>query len=216
MRKILRALCALALLAATPAGAEVRIVDGDTLEIDGTVYRLHGIDAPEAGQRCTRADGRPWDCGKAAAERLRALTRGRPARCIPRAADAYGRVIARCLAGGRDLAETMVAEGLAWAFRRYAQDYLPAEARARAARRGIWQGAAQPAWEFRRARWEQARSTAPAGCPIKGNISRNGRIYHPPWSPWYDRTRVSPENGERWFCDEGEARAAGFRPPRLN
>ena len=56
---------------------------------------------------------------------------------------------------------------------------------------------------------------APAtGCLIKGNISKNGRIYHVPGSEWYDETRVDESKGERWFCTEDEARAAGWRAPR--
>lgn len=49
------------------------------------------------------------------------------------------------------------------------------------------------------------------GCLIKGNISRNDRIYHVPGSPSYDRTMIDVSQGERWFCSEAEARAAGWR-----
>jgi len=69
-------------------------------------------------------------------------------------------------------------------------------------------------WEFRAKRWEVAVQVAPEGCPIKGNIGRNGKVYHPPWSPWYKRTSISTKNGERWFCSEKEAIEAGWRPPR--
>jgi endonuclease YncB( thermonuclease family) len=56
---------------------------------------------------------------------------------------------------------------------------------------------------------------APAtGCLIKGNISKNGRIYHVPGSEWYDETRIDESKGERWFCNVDEARAAGWRAPR--
>ncbi len=49
-------------------------------------------------------------------------------------------------------------------------------------------------------------------CRIKGNISRDGqRIYHVPGGRWYDRTRIDRYKGERWFCSEEEARAAGWR-----
>ncbi len=49
-------------------------------------------------------------------------------------------------------------------------------------------------------------------CLIKGNISRSGeRIYHVPGGRWYDATRIDPRKGERWFCSEAEARAAGWR-----
>jgi len=52
----------------------------------------------------------------------------------------------------------------------------------------------------------------PADCLIKGNISSSGRIYHLPGSDSYDETRVDESKGERWFCTEAEARAAGWRP----
>jgi hypothetical protein len=50
-------------------------------------------------------------------------------------------------------------------------------------------------------------------CLIKGNISINSRerIYHVPGQEYYQPTIIRPEYGERWFCSEGEARAAGWR-----
>jgi len=50
-------------------------------------------------------------------------------------------------------------------------------------------------------------------CLIKGNISINTgeRIYHVPGQHYYLRTRISFWKGERWFCTEAEARAAGWR-----
>lgn len=55
--------------------------------------------------------------------------------------------------------------------------------------------------------------TAPdPSCNIKGNVnSRGERIYHTPALRDYDRTNVRPEEGDRWFCTEEEAQAAGFR-----
>lgn len=51
------------------------------------------------------------------------------------------------------------------------------------------------------------------GCAIKGNVSINTgeRIYHVPGQRYYAETRISPRHGERWFCSEVEARAAGWR-----
>ncbi len=37
------------------------------------------------------------------------------------------------------------------------------------------------------------------------------RIYHVPGGAYYSRTRISPAKGERWFCTEEEAQAAGWR-----
>ena len=52
-------------------------------------------------------------------------------------------------------------------------------------------------------------------CAIKGNISRDGaRIYHVPGGRYYERTRINRSKGERWFCSEAQARAAGWRRSR--
>jgi hypothetical protein len=54
------------------------------------------------------------------------------------------------------------------------------------------------------------------GCTIKGNISLNTgeRIYHIPGQEHYDETVITPSKGERWFCSESDAQAAGWRRAR--
>lgn len=53
-------------------------------------------------------------------------------------------------------------------------------------------------------------------CNIKGNVSTQGeRIYHVPGQKYYDDTRISASHGERWFCSEEEARAAGWRRSKV-
>ena len=50
------------------------------------------------------------------------------------------------------------------------------------------------------------------GCLIKGNISSSGeRIYHVPGQQNYAATVITESKGERWFCTEAEALAAGWR-----
>ena len=191
----------------------IKIVDGDTLKIGDVSYRINGIDAPEAGQKCLTEHGKPWACGEAAMDHLEGFLNHGALRCDPITKDSYGRTVATCFAGDTDMGKEMVRSGAAWAFVKYSMVYVAVEAEARSAGRGIWKGSAQPAWEYRADRWRVAEQKAPDGCPIKGNISKNGRIYHPPWSPWYNRTKVSPEKGERWFCNEAEAVAAGWRAP---
>jgi hypothetical protein len=52
----------------------------------------------------------------------------------------------------------------------------------------------------------------PGACLIKGNIGRRGvRIYHVPGGVYYSRTKINQRKGERWFCTEADARAAGWR-----
>ena len=56
---------------------------------------------------------------------------------------------------------------------------------------------------------------APDGCIIKGNINSKGdKIYHYPGMSSYGSTKIDESKGERWFCSEEEARAAGWRAPR--
>ena len=189
-----------------------RVLDGDTLVIDGTRVRLEGIDAPESGQQCIRSDGAPWDCGADAARALAALTSGRQVHCQGSERDSYGRLIAVCRMGPLEINAEMVRLGLAWAFVRYSRRLVGAEYEARRRRLGIWEGDNEPAWEYRAKSWSQAQAQAPAGCAIKGNLSRHGRIYHLPGSAHYDAVQINPSHGERWFCSEAEALAAGWRP----
>ena len=53
-------------------------------------------------------------------------------------------------------------------------------------------------------------------CLIKGNISSKGeRIYHAPGCRYYNATVIEPQRGERWFCTEAEAVAAGWRRTKV-
>lgn len=123
--------------------------DGDTLEIHGKKIRLHGIDAPEAGQTCQRADGTAWRCGRDAAFALADHIGSRPVRCETRDMDRYGRFVARCEQNGEDIGAWMVRSGWAVAYRQYSQDYAPEEREARAARRGLWRGHFELPWDWR-------------------------------------------------------------------
>jgi len=191
-----------------------RVIDGDTIEIGSRRIRLHGIDAPETAQRCQLPEG-TWDCGAVAEAYLARLVEGRTVRCVGTSLDQYDRLIAVCATDAEpQLNAKMVADGLAWAFVRYSDDYIEEEAKASTHGLGIWQAKTQPPWEYRERRWATAVQIAPNGCPIKGNINRQGeRIYHTPWSRHYTRTKVNLAAGERWFCSESEALAAGWRPP---
>ena len=190
----------------------VRVVDGDTIVVGGVRIRLEGIDAPETSQTCTTRAGVVWPCGrKATAELAHMIGDGR-VQCEDRGLDKYRRVLAVCSVGDLDVNAEMVRRGYAWAFVRYSRAYAGLEAQARAAGAGIWSGEATPAWDYRAERWQAAEPASPAGCAIKGNVTGKGRIYHLPWSPWYDKVKMDGDRGKRWFCTEAEALAAGWRP----
>lgn len=58
----------------------------------------------------------------------------------------------------------------------------------------------------------QPTLSSSSGCLIKGNINSEGeKIYHMPGMRDYNRTIIDESKGERWFCTEQEAIAAGWR-----
>ena len=134
----------LACLLSLPALAGVRVVDGDTIVLDGTRWRLWGIDAPESKQWCG-----DYPAGVQATAVLEKLMRGRTIACEDRGGDRYGRRIGLCRADGDDLGAAMVRLGQAWAFVHYSRDYIAQEAKARAERLGVHGHACQPAWQWR-------------------------------------------------------------------
>jgi hypothetical protein len=115
---------------------------------------------------------------------------------------------------------------LAVAYRRYSEDFVADEAAARATKRDIWRSTFIVPWEWRTQRRAGGSATVAgplqspspssenhrSGCDIKGNInSKSERIYHVPGGRAYASTVIDPTRGERWFCTEAEAQAAGWR-----
>ena len=221
----------------------IHVVDGDTFKIDGTTVRLHAIDAPETDQMCGDANSPAWACGDWVREKTRDLFEGRIARCTQTDTDRYGRAVAKCSVDGHDVGERLVSDGLAFAYRQYGMDYDLTEKGAAVNGRGLHATGVMSPAAFRSAQRAQARPVTartdtgaktvtvnrgrPAksrwlpnvlnpNCKIKGNISlsKGERIYHVPGQKYYSETRISPTKGERWFCSEDEARAAGWRKAR--
>jgi len=192
----------------------VSVIDGDTLEMHGNRIRLHGIDAPESGQSCTDEENKTYRCGQLSANRMASYVSGKAVYCEILDKDRYGRLIAACSVNDVDVNQLLVSEGWALAYRQYSRDYVSAEENAKKLGLGMWQGKFVEPWNWRRGeRLEEAKAQIPNDCIIKGNISSRGKIYHTPSSPWYDRTKINIAKGERWFCTEEEAQAAGWRAP---
>ena len=191
-------------------------VAGDLVKVSGTTVKLAGIEAPEGEQRCGGANDRGRRCADAARDALARLIRSQQLICQLAGSDDSGRRLASCKAGEKDVAAEMVRGGHVFAATGFFARYGSEEGEARSAKTGLWQGDGieRPA-EYRAKRWEEAKRDAPQGCPIKGSVARGSRTYVLPWSPSYERVRVRENRGERWFCSEQEARAAGWRPTTL-
>jgi endonuclease YncB( thermonuclease family) len=145
----------LSALAETLTGRVVGVTDGDTLTLlDGsrTQYkiRIAGIDAPERKQ--------PY--GERSRQHLATLAFGKEATadCYKRS---YEREVCTVYVGDEDVGMAQIDAGMAWWFRRYANeqppqqriDYESAEDRAAADRAGLWQDPNPvPPWEWRKAR----------------------------------------------------------------
>ena len=197
------------------------IIDGDTIRIDDTRIRLHGIDAPEAKQTCMKQDGSVYRCGDMAKFALAALIEEHWVTCRQTDKDYYGRIVAICYTGPVSLNAEMVKSGWALAYKRYSTEYVAEEIEAKQSRRGMWQGKFIAPWEWRRGNRLRSTAQSPYGAPhkitdcrIKGNISRSGKIYHEPGGRWYSATTINETKGERWFCSVEEAVRAGWRAPK--
>jgi hypothetical protein len=126
--------------------------------------------------------------------------------------DTNGQALGSCKIGDRDIAAELVRGGHVFAETGLFSSYGTLEQEARAAKLGVWGGDAERPTDYRAHKWQDAKREAPDGCPIKGGVKRGQRIYVLPWSREYASTRVSAGRGERWFCSESEAQAAGWKP----
>jgi len=128
-----------------------RVIDGDTIVINGQRIRLYGIDAPEKKQTCKKPVWHDWPCGKASAIRLKIRIGLKPVRCAIKNYDRYGRSVAVCYVGKTEINQWMVKNGFAVAYRKYGGGiYDDAETFARSNRRGIWGSDFDMPWEWRR------------------------------------------------------------------
>lgn len=199
------------------------VIDGDTIEIAGERIRFNGIDAPEAAQTCLDERGQVYGCGAASAEFLDdLLATSRPVTCAFVEWDQYRRFVGNCyLADGRSVNSSLVRAGHAVDWPRYSNGaYSQDQEAAESEKKGLWRGPFVMPWNHRTGvRLTEPRMFVPlisdigtGACQIKGNISSDGeRIYHLPDQMHYSRTKISPSKGERWFCSESEAQAAGWR-----
>lgn len=206
-------LCPNAGSVAAEAGLETIVLDGNTIQIDGRVVQLYGIDAPELGQHCERGD-RLVNCGLTAAFELSKFIGMQiaPVRCVPRK-DGTGGDLRVCTVGHENVAKVLLRNGSVVAIPNSDPDYLEAERYARVARLGLWHMKLVPPWDWRagkRLPAEFADDKRP--CPVKGEV-RNGddRVFYVATDAEYWQHHIDPARGERYFCSLEAAWKAGWR-----
>lgn len=209
----------------TPA-VVTHVVDGDTIdvEIGGQTYRVRyiGIDTPE-----TVDPNRPVGCyGAEASDYNKSLVHGQTVGLEKDVSetDRYGRLLRYVWLGGEMVNAILVRDGYAQASTyppdvKYQDTFLQLQREAREAGRGLWGAAcASPTPTA------AVGGAGGGGCDfsgtseplIKGNISSSGeKIYHVPGQEYYTRTVIDGAKGERWFCTEAEAVAAGWRKSKV-
>lgn len=142
----------------------VSVVDGDTVHaIDRKntkmKIRLYGIDAPETEKRNHKTGvvskpGQPY--GEEASQALHKKVDRSVVNIKIMDIDRYKRLVGIIYNGNRNINQEMVAEGYAWAYRRYLStpyksEFIDAEESARKGRLGLWQQSnPEPPWEFRK------------------------------------------------------------------
>jgi endonuclease YncB( thermonuclease family) len=195
-----------------PVEGRASVVAGDTLRVNGNLYRLSGIDAPERNQTCSGGEKNKWRCGDAAQSALTNLARSKTVACKPSgSADVTGRTTAACSVDGKDIAGELVRGGHVFSASSMFGGYSSLEAEAKAAKRGLWKGDAERPQVWRDKLWADAKKSSPDGCPIKAVSNGSSKVYVLPWAADYKKTTVRTSKGERWFCSEGDAAAAGYR-----
>ncbi len=193
----------------------IRVIDGDTIEIEGGErVRYIGIDTPE-----TIDPRKPVQCfGVEASNKNKELVEGKMARLGKDITDRdiYNRLLRYVWVDDIFVNLELVKQGFAYSYSyppdiKYQDQFVKAQQEAREAKQGLWNScpAVVPAQVETSAVSEK---NSDSSCFIKGNISSSGeKIYHMPGCGSYEKTKVDEARGEKWFCSESEALAAGWR-----
>lgn len=192
-------------------------MDGDTIEveIEGQQYKLRyiGIDTPE-----TVDPRRDVGCyGHEASDHNKELVLGKTVGLEKDVSetDDFGRLLRYIWLGDAMVNAALVSDGYAVTSTyppdvKYSDLFLELQTSARAAGRGLWGPACQTPTPVPAAGICNYSDTSQA--VIKGNINSSGqKIYHVPGDGSYDATIITESKGERYFCAESDALAAGWR-----
>ena len=128
---------------------ELKIVDGDTIHLNGEKIRFTGIDTPELKQTCIK-EGITDPCGVTAKEILIDKIGDNKVECISEGKDQYKRTLAECFVNDESLSSYLVRSGYAFAYRRYSKKFIPDEDYAKANQIGMWSMEFQYPWNYRK------------------------------------------------------------------
>ena len=128
----------------------LRVVDGDTIVLNGEKIRFSGIDTPELKQTCLKGD-QEVDCGMSAKMLLVKKIGNATPECIREGKDVYKRTLAECFVNGESLSKFLVRSGYAFAYRKYSKKFVKDEEFAKANKLGMWTMTFQYPWDFRKA-----------------------------------------------------------------
>ena len=128
----------------------LRVVDGDTIVLNGEKIRFTGIDTPELKQTCLQ-DDQELDCGMTAKMLLVKKIGNNTPECIREGKDVYKRTLAECFINGESLSSFLVRSGYAFAYRKYSKKFIKDEDFAKANKLGMWAMTFQYPWDFRKA-----------------------------------------------------------------
>jgi len=149
MKKFLGTLI-LGLLACNISFADnLKIVDGDTIVLNGEKIRLSGIDAPELKQTCMNGDQKVF-CGKLAKMLLVKKIGNKTPECIREGKDVYKRTLAECFINGESLSAFLVRSGYAFAYLKYSDKFIKDEEFAKKNKLGMWSMKFEYPWDFRK------------------------------------------------------------------
>ena len=128
---------------------ELRVVDGDTIHLNGEKIRFTGIDTPELKQTCIKK-GIIDPCGVTAKEILIEKIADNKVECISEGKDQYKRILAECFVNNESLSSYLIRSGYAFAYRRYSKKFVPDEDYARINKIGMWSMKFDYPWDYRK------------------------------------------------------------------
>ena len=126
----------------------LKIVDGDTIVLNGEKIRFSGIDTPELKQTCIK-DDRKIFCGMLAKMILVKKIGNEIPNCKKEGVDVYKRVLAECFVNGESLSSFLVRSGYALAYRKYSKKFIKDEEFAKENKLGMWSMQFEYPWRFR-------------------------------------------------------------------